>query len=68
MTNDKKLEVAKQLVDEVDSAVRVGPRRGGIELDAWEEELVKSVRALIKARRNISDKQLACLRKIWDRV
>jgi hypothetical protein len=58
----------QQMLKDIDEAVKVGAARGGIDLDAWEEDFVKSIRTAVKRGWELTPKRLVALTKIWDRI
>lgn len=59
---------ALKWLDDIRSAVRVGPERGGIELSDWEEDFIASLAVQLKCDKPLSTKQFEKLEQIWDRV
>ena len=58
----------EDMLDAIDSAVRVPVRTGGMRLDEWETSFVESVREQVHRGRTLSTKQLAKLEDIWDKT
>ncbi len=58
-------EDPKQMLEDIDSSSRC---QNGIELSDWEEEFIESIQSRVDEGRGLSDRQLECLKKIWDRV
>ena len=56
------------ILNDIRDAVAVGGRRGGIDLDAWEEDFIDAVEERLDTKRPLSDKQDTKLREIWGRI
>ena len=53
-------------LEQVEQASQIPAYNGGLELDAYEENFIDSIRRRVARGRQLTDKQLAMLRKIWD--
>jgi len=58
----------QEMLEAIDTATRVAPRNGGLTLSDWEEGFVESITDVVDAGRVISEKQFACLEKIYDKT
>ena len=58
----------EEMLDDVESAMEVSPKRGGLAVSKWEADFVESVREQFDERGTLSEKQTNVLRKIWDRI
>lgn len=60
---------AREMIEDIVSAVRVGGSRGGIDLDAWEHDFVSDMEdAATDGLWSPTEGQQASLRAIWDRI
>lgn len=59
---------AGEMLEQINTATRVAPRNGGLELNEWEEGFVASVTDQLDNGRGLSEKQMEKLREIWDKT
>lgn len=58
----------EEMLDDVESAKEVSPKRGGLAISNWESEFIDSIREQFDDRGTLTEKQKNVLRKIWDRI
>lgn len=58
----------ERMLQDIDEAAGVDPRRGGLKLSAWEEEFIESIKEQFEDRGTLTDKQKAKLSEIWERI
>lgn len=58
----------QEMIEGVRSAARVEVHNGGLELTEWEQTFVDNVERQLGRERDLSEKQLAILRELWDRT
>lgn len=63
----EKDDVERQL-GEIESAMQIPAHNGGLELDAYEENFIDSARRRVTRGRQLTDKQITMLWKIWNRI
>lgn len=60
---------AREMIEDIISAGRVGGSRGGIDLDAWEHDFVSDMEdAAADGLWSPTERQQAKLGEIWDRI
>jgi len=58
----------EEMLDDVESAREVAPRRGGLAVSKWELDFIDSIREQFDDRGTLTEKQINVLRGIWDRI
>lgn len=59
---------AKDMLEAVQDASRLGTERGGIELSEWEESFIESIQEQMDKKRTLTQRQLEVLEKLYDRT
>lgn len=58
----------EEMIECIETATQVAPRNGGLVLSEWEEGFLESIQGQLDNGRQLSEKQIDCLRKIWDKT
>jgi hypothetical protein len=58
----------QRMIDDIAEACGVGGTRGGIDLTAWEEDFVDSIKERLSYGDQLTPRQKDRLREIWDRI
>lgn len=59
---------AKDMLEAVKDAAKVGSDRGGIELSEWEETFIESIEEQLDKKRSLSPRQMDILEKLYDKT
>lgn len=58
----------REMLEGIETATRVAPRNGGLELTEWENGFVASITEQLDNDRNLSPRQRESLEEIWDKT
>lgn len=56
------------MLEAIQTAAKVGTDRGGIELTEWEEQFIESIEGQLDKKRQLSERRLEILEKLYDKT